>query len=64
MTITAKQAGLSDNPMIKGEDALASDSGETGPAVAYLRDVGSDEDPCWVVCAKGDPGAVRFESVE
>lgn len=28
--------------------------------VVYLRDVGTDEDPCWIVCAKGDPGAVEF----
>lgn len=26
----------------------------------YLRDVGSETDPCWVPCAKGDPGAVAF----
>ena len=28
--------------------------------VQYLRDVGSDEDECWVPCSKTDPGAVRF----
>lgn len=30
--------------------------------VVYLRNVGTEEDQCWVVCAKGDPGAVAFES--
>lgn len=29
--------------------------------VIYLRNVGTEEDMCWVVCAKGDPGAVEFE---
>ncbi len=29
--------------------------------VVYLRNVGTEEDQCWVVCAKGDPGAVEFE---
>ncbi len=28
--------------------------------VVYLRNVPSGEDDCWVVCAKGDPGAVAF----
>lgn len=30
----------------------------------YLRDVSNtiiDREPIWVVCAKGDPGAVQFE---
>lgn len=26
----------------------------------YLKDVGSNEDPCWVPCAAGDPGATLF----
>jgi xylose isomerase len=26
----------------------------------YLRDVGTAEQPCWVPCIKGDPGAVFF----
>lgn len=26
----------------------------------WLRDAGDEDDPCWVPCAKGDPGAVRF----
>jgi hypothetical protein len=26
----------------------------------WLRDVGDDDNECWVVCAKGDPGAVEF----
>ncbi len=25
--------------------------------IAYLRDVGDDEDPCFVACAKGDAGS-------
>lgn len=29
--------------------------------VVYLRDVGTEEDQCWIVCAKGDSGAVAFE---
>lgn len=29
--------------------------------VIYLRNVGGDAEECWVVCAKGDPGAVAFE---
>ena len=28
--------------------------------IVYLRNVGSDEDECWVPCAKDDPGAVAF----
>lgn len=27
---------------------------------AWLLDVATAEDACWVVCAKGDPGAVQF----
>ena len=26
----------------------------------WLRNVGDDEDDCWVACAKGDPGATPF----
>lgn len=26
----------------------------------WLRNVGDTDDECWVVCAKGDPGAVEF----
>ncbi|MFA6180467.1 MAG: Lar family restriction alleviation protein [Candidatus Methylopumilus sp.] len=29
--------------------------------IVYLRNVGTEDDECWVVCAKGDPGAVAFE---
>lgn len=36
----------------------------TDDIIVYLRDVGDAEDPCWVVCAKGDPGAVAFAPVE
>lgn len=32
-------------------------------AEQYLRDVGTIEDPCWVPCAKGDPGAILFREV-
>ena len=28
--------------------------------IVYLRNVGDDEDPCWVVCARFDEGAVAF----
>lgn len=28
--------------------------------VVWLRNVGDDEDDCWIPCAKGDPGAVAF----
>ena len=45
-------------PMI--EDAM-SDLLDTE---VYLRDVGSRADPCWVVCAKGDPGAICFVPCE
>jgi len=31
--------------------------------IVYLRNVGTQEDECWVVCAKGDPGAVQFVAV-
>lgn len=27
----------------------------------YLKDVGTYEDPCMVVCSKGDPGAVLYK---
>ena len=30
--------------------------------IVLLRNVGDDEDECWVPCAKGDPGAVQFVS--
>jgi len=29
--------------------------------VVYLRNVVTEVEQCWVVCAKGDPGAVAFE---
>ena len=29
----------------------------------YLKDVGKEDEPCWVPCAKGDPGAVEFARV-
>lgn len=32
--------------------------------IVYLRNVGDDEDPCWVVCAKGDSGALAFTRPE
>lgn len=32
--------------------------------VVYLRNVGTEEDPCWSPCAKSDPGAVEFSSSE
>lgn len=46
------------------EAALAPTSSEPS-AVVYLRDVGGyasdgQHDECWVVCSKGDPGAVEF----
>jgi hypothetical protein len=28
--------------------------------VQYLKNVGDDEEPCWVPCAKNDDGAVPF----
>lgn len=28
--------------------------------VIYSRNVGTAEEPCWVMCAKGDPGATAF----
>jgi hypothetical protein len=28
----------------------------------YLKDAGTPEDPCWIPCLKGDPGAVLFAS--
>lgn len=29
--------------------------------IVYLREIDADTDnACWVVCAKGDPGAVAF----
>lgn len=32
--------------------------------VAYLREVDAGRDnACWVVCAKGDPGAVAFQPI-
>lgn len=35
------------------------------PIIVFLRDVAADtDDACWVVCAKGDPGAVLFTSGE
>lgn len=31
------------------------------PVVAYLREIdGGTDNACWVVCLKGDPGAVLF----
>lgn len=33
-------------------------------AHVWLRDVGTDEDPCWVVCNKVDRGAVLFIATE
>lgn len=30
----------------------------------YLRDAGTPDDPCWVPCLKGDPGAERFVSAD
>lgn len=30
---------------------------------AYLKNVGDEDDACWVPCAKGDPGATHFVSV-
>lgn len=35
----------------------------TPPAEVWLRDAGSEEDECWIVCAKGDPGSVKFSAV-
>lgn len=32
--------------------------------VVYLRNVGTEEDACWVVCAKGDAGAVEFSDTK
>jgi len=28
--------------------------------IVWLRNVGDEDNDCWVVCAKGDPGAVSF----
>lgn len=37
------------------------DEGGDEPCEVYLRDAHKGEsDPCWIPCAKGDPGAVRF----
>jgi hypothetical protein len=29
--------------------------------VVWLRNIGTEEDQCWVLCARGDPGAVEFQ---
>jgi hypothetical protein len=35
------------------------------PPVIYLREVDSGTpNECWVVCAKGDPGAIQFQPVQ
>ena len=39
-------------------------SGMLEQPLAYLRDVGTDEDPCYVPCSKGDPGAIPVFAVE
>lgn len=37
------------------------DEGDGLPEEVFLRDAHKGKnDPCWVPCAKGDPGAVRF----
>ena len=30
--------------------------------IVYLRNSGTEEDPCWMPCAKNDPGAVEFSA--
>ena len=32
--------------------------------LAYLRNVGTEDEPCYVPCAKGDPGAVAVFGIE
>jgi hypothetical protein len=31
-----------------------------GTTIVYLRNVGTEDDECWVACANGDLGAVAF----
>lgn len=32
--------------------------------IVYLRNAGLEDEPCWVLCAKGDPGFVAFSPVD
>lgn len=57
----AREALSAVAPLLRAErDAAARVSG----AVAWLRNCHTEEDPAWVPCLKGDPGAIAFIATE